>query len=107
LALPDASSGPFHSRVTDIRPWLPAILKGATYCHPEAYDGVYEDLSARVRSAAPDDEEIRVFRIELREALADPGQLPDNELFKAVQFSDGSNEAFLRRLWRDLYGGEP
>jgi hypothetical protein len=48
-----------------------------------------------------------VFRTELREALADPGQLPDNELFKAVQFSDGSNEAFLRRLWRDLYGGEP
>ena len=38
--------------------------------------------------------------------LADPGQLPDNELFKAVQFSDGSNEAFLRRLWHDLYGGE-
>jgi len=25
----------------------------------------------------------------------------------AVQFSDGSNEAFLRRLWRDLYGDEP
>jgi len=48
-----------------------------------------------------------VFRAELREALADPGQLPDNELFKAVQFSDGSNEAFLRRLWHDLYGGEP
>ena len=47
-----------------------------------------------------------MFRAELREALADPGQLPDNELFKAVQFSDGSNEAFLR-LWHDLYGGEP
>ena len=26
--------------------------------------------------------------MELREALADPGQLPDNELFKAVQFSE-------------------
>jgi hypothetical protein len=43
---------------------------------------------------------------ELQEALADPGQLPDNELFKAVQFSDGSNEAFLRRLWHDLYGDQ-
>ena len=48
-----------------------------------------------------------MFRAELREALADPSQLPDNELFKAVQFSDGSNEAFLRRLWHDLYGDEP
>ena len=44
---------------------------------------------------------------ELREPLADPEQLPDNELFKAVQFSDGSNEAFLRRLWRNLYGDQP
>ena len=49
----------------------------------------------------------RSTKNELREALADPGQLPDNELFKAVQFSDGSNAAFLRRLWHDLYGGEP
>ena len=44
---------------------------------------------------------------ELREALADPSRLPDNELFKAVQYDDGSNEAFLRRLWRDLYGDQP
>jgi hypothetical protein len=44
---------------------------------------------------------------ELQEALADPEQLPDNELFKAVQYDDGSNEAFLRRLWRDLYGDQP
>ena len=72
-----------------------------------AYSPRYQNLTVRARSAAPDDEEIRVFRAELREALADPGQLPDNELFKAVQFSDGSNEAFLRRLWHDLYGGEP
>ncbi len=61
----------------------------------------------RARSAAPEDEEIRVFRDELQEALADPEQLPDNELFKAVQYDDGSNEAFLRRLWRDLYGDQP
>ena len=87
-------------------PFATLIGVAATYCHPEAYDGAYEDLAARARSKTPDDE-IRVFRTELREALADPGQLPDNELFKAVQFSDGSNEAFLRRLWRDLYDDEP
>ena len=88
-------------------PFATLIGVAATYCHPEAYDGAYEDLAVRARSAAPDDEEIRVFRAELQEALADPGQLPDNELFKAVQFSDGSNEAFLCRLWHDLYGNKP
>lgn len=88
-------------------PFATLIGVAATYCHPEAYDGAYEDLTARARSAAPDDEEIRVFRTELQEALADPEQLPDNELFKAVQYDDGSNEVFLRRLWRDLYGDQP
>jgi hypothetical protein len=88
-------------------PFATLILVAATYCHPEAYDGAYTDLISRVRAPAPEDEQIRVFREELSEALADPSRLPDDELFKAVDFGDGSNEAFLRRLWHDLYGGEP
>jgi hypothetical protein len=88
-------------------PFATLIGVAATYCHPEAYDGAYADLISRVQSAAPEDEEIRVFREELREALADPSRLPDNELSKAVEYDDGSSEAFLRRLWRDLYGDEP
>ena len=48
-----------------------------------------------------------MFKAELREALADPGALPDDELFKAVDYADGSDERFLRRVWRDLYGDEP
>jgi hypothetical protein len=48
-----------------------------------------------------------VFREELREALADPSLLPDNELSNAVEYDDGSSQAFLRRLWHDLYGDEP
>ena len=55
----------------------------------------------------PDDDEMRVFKAELRQALADPGRLPDDELFKAVDYADGSDERFLRRVWRDLYGDEP
>ena len=88
-------------------PFATLIALTAAYCHPEAYDGAYADLTARARSAAPDDEQIRVFKEELGEALADPSRLPDDELFKAVEFDDGSSEAFLRRLWRDLYGDEP
>jgi hypothetical protein len=88
-------------------PFATLIALAAAYCHPEAYDGAYADLTTRARSAVPDDEQIRVFREELREALADPSRLPDDELFKAVDYGDGSDEAFLRRLWRDLYGDEP
>jgi len=44
---------------------------------------------------------------ELRQALANPDQLPLGELDNAVEFHDESEETFLRRLWRDLYGDEP
>jgi hypothetical protein len=88
-------------------PFATLIAVAATYCHPEAYDGGYADLIDRARSPEPDDEEISVFKAELQEALTDPGRLPDDELFKAVDYGDGSDERFLRRVWRDLYGDEP
>jgi hypothetical protein len=40
-------------------------------------------------------------------ALADPSQLPEGELDDAVEYSEESDEKFLRRLRRDLYGDEP
>jgi hypothetical protein len=79
----------------------------ATYCTPEAYDGAYDDLISRARAPVPGDEEIRAFKAELKQALADPGHLPGDGLFDAVDYADGSDEAFLRRLWHDLYGGQP
>jgi hypothetical protein len=88
-------------------PFATLITMAATYSHPEAYDGAYQDLIDRARSEEPGDEEIRIFKHELREALADPARLPDDELFKSVDYGDGSDQAFLRRLWRDLYGDEP
>jgi hypothetical protein len=51
--------------------------------------------------------EMRVFRSEFRAALRDPGGLPRGELWGSVEYDDGNDEAFLRRLWRDLYGDEP
>jgi hypothetical protein len=87
-------------------PFATLIAMAATYCHPEAYGDAYEDLIRRAQSPRPDDDRIRVFKAELREALADPSRLPDDELFNAVDYGDGSDEKFLRRLWRDLYGDE-
>jgi hypothetical protein len=77
-------------------PFATLIAVAASYCTPEAYDGAYGDLINRARAPEPD-EEIRAFRPELQQALADPGQLSADELFDAVDYDDGSDEAFLRR----------
>jgi hypothetical protein len=87
-------------------PFATLIGVAATYCSPDAYDGAYEDLVRRAHAADAEDEEMRVFKAELRQALADPNALPDEELSTAVEYDDGSDERFLRRLWRDLYGDE-
>jgi hypothetical protein len=86
-------------------PFATLIAVAATYCSPDAYDGAYNDLVRRA-SSDTDDEEMRVFKAELRRALSNPDELPDDELSEAVEYDDGSDERFLRRLWRDLYGGE-
>jgi hypothetical protein len=88
-------------------PFATLIAVAGTYCHPEAYDDGYADLVSRARSPQAGDDEIGVFTAELRDALAGPGQLPGDELCDAVEDSDGSDEAFLRRLWRDMFSGEP
>jgi hypothetical protein len=61
----------------------------------------------RARAPEPSDVEIGAFKAELQQALADAGQLPGDELFDAVDYGQGSDEAFLRRLWHDLYGDQP
>jgi hypothetical protein len=88
-------------------PFATLIAVAGTYCHPEAYDDGYADLVSRAQSPQAGDDEIGVLTAELRDALAGPGQLPGDELCDAVEDSDGSDEAFLRRLWRDLFPGEP
>lgn len=88
-------------------PFATLIAVAATYCSPDADDGDYADLISRFRAPDPGDEQIRVFTAELRQALADPGRLPGDELSDAVEYSDGSDEAFLRRLSRDLHGDGP
>lgn len=86
-------------------PFATLIRVATTYCSPDADEEAYGGLKRLVKRE--DDEEMRVFKSELREALRDPSQLPANELSKSVQYDDGSDEAFLRRLWHELYGDEP
>ena len=75
------------------------------HCHPEAWEDAYDHLIGLARDPDPGQEMSR-FKDELREAVRDPSQVPEGALFRAAAFSDGSDEKFLRRLWRDLYGDE-
>ena len=88
-------------------PFATLITVAATYCGPDAHDGAYDDLINRARAPEPGDAEIGAFKAELQQALADPSQLPGDELSHAVEYGDGSAEAFLRRLWHALYGDRP
>jgi hypothetical protein len=77
-------------------PFVTLIAVATTYLHPEA-----DELELLQEHAKDDDSdpEMRVFKAELRQAITHPGQLPDDELYSHVQYDDGSDEKFLRRLW--------
>jgi hypothetical protein len=84
-------------------PFATLIRISTTYLHPEADD--LESLQRLAKSG--NNGEMRAFKAELREAIKDPNQVPAEELWQHVEYEDGSPDAFLRRLWRDLYGDEP
>jgi hypothetical protein len=91
---------PFYWERHPDGPFATLIEITANYLDPENYD--FDSLKSLAERE--DDPEMRVFKSELRAALQDPGQLPGDELSRSVQYEDGSPQAFLRRLWRDLYG---
>jgi hypothetical protein len=47
------------------------------------------------------------FKAGLRDAVLDPGKVPEEELSRHAGFEDASREAFVSRLRRDLYGAGP
>lgn len=94
---------PFYWERHPDGPFATLIAVAANYLDPENYD--LDSLKALARRE--DDHEMRVFKSELRQALSDPGQLPGEELSDSVEFGHGSDEAFLRWLWHELYGDEP
>jgi hypothetical protein len=86
-------------------PFVTLIAVAATYLHPEADEP--EALRRRARRAGEGDAEMRVFKAELREAIAHPERLPDDELFRNVSYDTGSPGAFLEEVWWYLYRDEP
>ena len=86
-------------------PFTTLIRVAATYCSPDADAEDYQRLKRL--AGLEGDRQMAVFKAELRQALADPDQLPAGELDDAVEYREESDQEFLRRLWRDLYGDEP
>jgi hypothetical protein len=69
-------------------------------------DGPFATLiavAAKRLARREDDEEMRMFKSGLREAPSDPGELPGQELSDSVEYDHGSDKAFLRWLWHELY----
>lgn len=78
-----------------------------TYCHPEVINDAYDELINAARNAS-NHPRIVEFKQQFQIALLDPGEIPHPEaLYQAGQFDDGTDQRFLRRLWRDLYPDEP
>jgi hypothetical protein len=94
---------PFYWERHPDGPFATLIRVANTYLDPENYDlDALKELAKR-----DEDDEMRVFKSELREALRDPDRLPGDELSWAVQYDNGSDVAFLVWLWYELYGDEP
>lgn len=86
-------------------PFVTLIGVATTYLHPGANRP--EELRSRARSASEDDEEMRTFKAELREAIQHPERLPGGELIGNVQPDYRDLGVFLERLWWYLYRDEP
>lgn len=77
-----------------------------TYLHPESgYD--VDDLAEWLRRTKPPEKALR-FKDEFRRLLSgELNKVPKGAIGTASAHDDGTDEAFLRRLWGELYGDEP
>lgn len=83
----------------------------ASYCDPNVADsGVYDEFVAAARDpgppAGPAFPDLRVFREELRRALGGEWY-PRAAVSQESGHAEGGPDAFLRRLWNDIWPDEP
>ncbi|MBM7786789.1 hypothetical protein [Tenggerimyces flavus] len=89
-------------------PFAILIDYAATFFHPETTPRLIDTLRAAVRKPIEEQGiDTRAFVKELRQALSgDTVGLPDEALWDAAEYSDGTDEAFLKRVWEEIFPGE-
>jgi hypothetical protein len=91
------------------KPFATLISYAATYFTPENTPRQIERLRTAVNRPTEDqDIDARTFVQELRRALSgDTEGLPKDALFDVTHYWDGSDEAFLKRVWETIFPEEP
>jgi hypothetical protein len=92
-ALPSVTTGGLHL-------WLIVASLAATAGAPDGASANPIPAAANATAVPLKNEFRRLLSGEL-------DQLPEGALGTAAEYEDGSDEAFLRRLWHELYGDEP
>lgn len=80
--------------------WLYRSLEG--FLHPEV-----NDFDALYRFTRSDDPAAIQFKQQLQVAIENFDDEIDYHLDYTTAYDDGSGDRYLRRVWRDLYPGEP
>lgn len=90
-------------------PFATLVDFAATFFHPESTPRLVD--TSRTAVQRPIDEQgidTRTFVQELRQALSgDTAGLPAEALWEAAEYSDGTDEAFLKRIWEEIFPDEP
>ncbi|MBM7791378.1 hypothetical protein [Tenggerimyces flavus] len=91
------------------RPFGTLLSYCGTYLHPEVY---YSGMRSLVYACnLPEDEQhpdTKQFLVELeRVIVGDAEGLAEDALFKAAEYDDGSDEAFVTRVWTEIFPGKP
>lgn len=91
------------------QPFATLLSYARTYLHPEVYNDAFDDL--RYLVGLPEerqDPDTRRFKAELRLVILGRTEgLPPGALSEAAEYDDGDQDAFVRRVWRELFPGEP
>lgn len=103
--MPRRERGEHYWLPDDSAPYAILLPLIETYCHPAACVAAYDQLKALAQRT--DDLEMRVFKRQLTAVITKPECLPAWVLNAAADYDDGSDGAFLARLWHDLYPSEP
>lgn len=101
---------PEESRVSNRdEPFATLTSYVATYFNPETQPAAVDRLRSAVHRPIEDQHiDTRTFVEELRRVLSgDTELLSENALFDVTHYYDRTDEAFLKRVWGELFPEEP